>query len=300
MTTMKKLLLLSFLFSSICLQAQMINDPSFDSNVLQPFYKNNKGPKVLIEGGHHNFLIQRSLLNPFMDLVKSDGYKPEIDSLPIDKKYLAKYDIVVLNPALPFDYGTKKEVGDLITYTKEEIDHMYDYVNKGGSLLILVDRTPFDVAMAPLLAKFGITSAYGNVADSLHMVKEYGKNIIQYSKENGLLTANHPILKGRNASEEIDNVIMITASAFKGKDYTNILPTSANAFIANAGVNTSLEPGSSQGLAGKVGKGKLVVLSDSEIFIAMLFGKNKVPVGMQMPAYDLKQFALNIMHWLSK
>ena len=297
---MKKLLLLSVLFSSFCLQAQMINDPSFDSKVSQPFYKNNSGPKVLIEGGHHNFLIQRTLLNPFIDLVKSDGYNPEIDSLPITKKYLSNYDVVVLNPALPFDYGTKKEVGDLITFSKEELDHIYNYVYKGGSLLILIDRTPFDVAMSPLLDKFGIKSAYGNVADSLHMVKEFGKNVIQYSKENGLLTDNHPILKGRNVSEAINNVVIITGSAFKGNGFTNILPTSTNALIGNAGVNTSLEQGSSQGLAGKVGKGKLVVLSDSEIFIAMLFGKNKVKVGMQMPNYDLKQFALNIMHWLSK
>jgi hypothetical protein len=59
---MKKLLLLSLLVSSFCLRAQMINDPSFDSKVLQPFYKNNSGPKVLIDGGHHNFFVQKSLI----------------------------------------------------------------------------------------------------------------------------------------------------------------------------------------------------------------------------------------------
>jgi hypothetical protein len=297
---MKKILLLTFLFSSYCLQAQMINDPSFDSKVLQPLYKNNKGPKVLIEGGHHNFFVQKSLMNPFIDLLKSDGYNPQIDSLPITKKYLSKYDIVVLNPAMPFDYGTKKEVGDLMTFSKEEIDHLYNYVNKGGSLFILAERSPFVNAMAPLLNKFGITASYGTLADTLHKDKEFGKNIIHYSKDNGLLTANHPILKGRNASEEINHIILIGGSAFKGNDYTNILPTSSAAQMGNAGVSTPVEQGSSAGLAGKVGKGKLVVLSDTELFIAMLFGKDKVKVGMQMPNYDLKQFALNITHWLSK
>ena len=114
---MKKIFLLTFLFSSYCLQAQMINDPSFDSKVLQPYYKNAQGPKVLIDGGHHNFFIQRSLMNPFIDLVKSDGYNPQIDSLPITKKHLSTYNIVVLNPAYPFDYGTKKELGDLKAYS---------------------------------------------------------------------------------------------------------------------------------------------------------------------------------------
>ena len=296
---MKKIFLLTFLFSSYCLQAQMINDPSFDSKVLQPFYKNAQGPKVLIDGGHHNFFIQRSLMNPFIDLVKSDGYNPQIDSLPITKKHLSTYDIVVLNPAYPFDYGTKKELGDLKAYSKEEIDHIYNYVNKGGSLLILTEKSPMINAMEPLLNKFGITATYGTIADTLHQDKQFGKNVIHYSKENGMLTVNHPILKGRNASEEINHIVMITGSAFKGKDYINILPTSSAAQMGNAGVFTPVEQGSSVGLAGKVGKGKLVILSDTEIFIAMLFGKDKVKVGMQMPNYDLKQFALNIMHWLS-
>ena len=277
----------------------MINDPSFDSKVLQPFYKNAQGPKVFIDGGHHNFFIQRSLMNPFIDLVKSDGYNPQIDSLPITKKHLSTYDIVVLNPAYPFDYGTKKELGDLKAYSKEEIDHVYNYVNKGGSLLILTEKSPMINAMEPLLNKFGITATYGTIADTLHQDKQFGKNVIHYSKENGMLTVNHPILKGRNASEEINHIVMITGSAFKGKDYINILPTSSAAQMGNAGVFTPVEQGSSVGLAGKVGKGKLVILSDTEIFIAMLFGKDKVKVGMQMPNYDLKQFALNIMHWLS-
>ena len=297
---MKKIFLLTFLFSSYCLQAQMINDPSFDSKVLQPYYKNAQGPKVLIDGGHHNFFIQRSLMNPFIDLIKSDGYNPQIDSLPITKKHLSTYNIVVLNPAYPFDYGTKKELGDLKAYSKEEIDHVYNYVNKGGSLLILTEKSPMINAMEPLLNKFGITATYGTIADTLHQDKQFGKNVIHYSRENGMLTVNHPILKGRNASEEINHIVMITGSAFKGQDYTNILPTSRAAQMGNAGVFTPVEQGSSMGLAGKVGKGKVVVLSDTEIFIAMLFSKDKIKVGMQMPEYDLKQLALNIMHWLSK
>ncbi|MFM2400921.1 MAG: hypothetical protein RI950_437 [Bacteroidota bacterium] len=297
---MKKLLLLSLLVSSFCLQAQMINDPSFDSKVLQPFYKNNSGPKVLIDGGHHNFFVQKSLMNPFVDLVKSDGYNPQIDSLPFTKKHLATYGVVVLDAAFPFDYGTKRELGDMKAYSTEEIELIYNYVNKGGSLLILAEKSPMINAMESLLNKFGITASYGTIADTLYQDKKFGKNVIHYSKENGRLTGDHPILKGRNASEEINHIVMITGSAFKGKDYTNLLPTSSAAQMGNAGVFTPVEQGSSMGLAGKVGKGKLVVLSDTEIFIAMLFSKDKVKVGMQMPEYDLKQFALNIMHWLSK
>ena len=297
---MKNLLLFSFLIISICAQAQITNDPSFDSKVTAPAYKNNSGPKVLIEGGHHNVIVQWGLIKPLNDLIHADGYNPKIDSLPITKKYLSDYKIVVMNPSLPFDFGTKKEVGNLVTFSKEEIENIYNYVNNGGSLFVLIDCSPTDIAMSPLLNKFGIKTSFGTLEDSVHQDKEFGKVVVQYTKENGLLKLNHPILKGTNENEIIKSLVLYTGSAIKSDQLTTILPISNDAKINNNGVATSLEKGYAQGLAGKVGKGKIVVLSDSEAFVAMLFGKNKAKIGMQVKAYDNKQFALNILHWLTK
>ena len=60
----------------------MYNDTTFDSKVLRPAYKKNKGPRILIDAGHNNFIAKWGLIQPFIDLSTSDGYKPVIDSLP--------------------------------------------------------------------------------------------------------------------------------------------------------------------------------------------------------------------------
>lgn len=55
-------------------------------------------------------------------------------------------------------------------------------------------------------------------------------------------------------------------------------------------------------LAGKVGKGKVVALGDSNGFTAMLFDNadgSEQAAGMQLEEYDWKQFVLNTLRWLS-
>lgn len=59
-----------------------------------------------------------------------------------------------------------------------------------------------------------------------------------------------------------------------------------------------------QGAAMKTGKGRVVILGDSNIFLAEMdrgtVAKGKPsPLGMSRTDYDGKQFVLNIMHWLS-
>lgn len=36
----------------------MSNDPNFDTSVEKPMYPSSNGPKILLDGGHHNFFIQ--------------------------------------------------------------------------------------------------------------------------------------------------------------------------------------------------------------------------------------------------
>ena len=60
--------------------------------------------------------------------------------------------------------------------------------------------------------------------------------------------------------------------------------------------------GNSQGLAGIIGKGKVVALGDSNGFTAMIFNEkdgSKQAAGMNLKEYDWKQFVLNTLHWLS-
>ena len=53
----------------------MSNDTEFNSNVEEPTYEKGKGPKILLDGAHHNFFIQWDFIKPFSDLAEADGYK---------------------------------------------------------------------------------------------------------------------------------------------------------------------------------------------------------------------------------
>ena len=299
---MKKLFLFCFLLSSLCLQAQMYNDTTFDSKVLRPAYKKNKGPRILIDAGHNNFTAKWGLIQPFIDLSTSDGYNPIIDSLPFTKNYLSKFDIILITPALPFVFGTKKEVGNLITFTKDEMDQLHAWVSEGGSLIMLSEHPPIDEAMTPLLNKFGISSSVGMVSDSLHYDTSYGLTyVVQHTKENGSLSAKHPVLDGNTSGEKINKLATFGGSSIKGNGYVNILSLSPTAKVGKWVGLGPLDQGNSQGLAGPVGKGKLIALSDCNGFTSMYMGKEKkVYAGMQVKPYDWKQFVLNSLHWLSK
>ncbi len=55
---MKNSILLFLLLFTITSQAQLYNDSSFNANVVHPKFMKGYGPKILIDAGHHNFLVQ--------------------------------------------------------------------------------------------------------------------------------------------------------------------------------------------------------------------------------------------------
>lgn len=300
------LTLLAFIVSCHFTFAQwpMSNDPTFDTNVNKPTYDIGKGPKILLDAAHHNFFIQWDFIKPFSDLVTADGYQTIVDSMKFTPDYLKQFDIVMIITALPFDFTTKNEVTDESTFTEEELNRLYDWVNNGGSLLVFSEHAPFDQAINPLLQRFGMESSIGRTIDSLNYNKTIGNTgWIEFTLENGGLNNEHPILNGRNPEEKITKLMTFGGSALNGKGYTNLLmlsETSEN-IIHSTGVGPSGR-GNSQGLAGMIGKGKVVALGDSNGFVAMTFNEedgSKQKAGMNLEDYDWKQFVLNTLHWLS-
>lgn len=285
-------------------QLPMSNDIEFNSNVEEPSYEKGKGPKVLLDGGHHNFFIQWDFIKPFSDLARSDGYQTIVDSLKFTPEYLKRFDIVMIVTALPFNFGTKNEVTNELTFSPKEINSLYDWVNNGGSLLVFSEHAPFDQAINPLLKQFGIESSIGRTIDSINYNKEIGNTgWIEFSNQNGGLKNEHPILKGRKKEERVTKLMTFGGSALTGKDYTNLLvlsETSEN-IIHSTGVGPEGK-GYSQALAGEIGKGKVVALGDSNGFTAMIFNDDDgstQAAGMNLEEYDWKQFVLNTLYWLS-
>jgi len=303
---MKNSILLFLLLFTITSQAQMYNDSSFNADVVHPKFKKGYGPKILIDAGHHNFVVELGLNKPLFDVASSDGYQIKIDSMQFTKEYLSNYNIVVIWPAMPFKFGSKNQVTDEITFTIDELDALHDWVSNGGSLLMFSEHAPIDKSVTPLFNKFGIQLSTGIVVDSLNSdtpieMPSWKYSFLKFTSKNGLLNTEHPITKGEKKNERISNILTIGGSGLTGDVYTNILKLSSSAMIKKWNGTIPSGTPNSQCLAGNVGKGKLVALGDCNGFTAMSLksGGYKLSAGMQVSGYDWKQFVLNTLHWLS-
>ena len=141
----------------------------------------------------------------------------------------------------------------------------------------------------------------GYVTDPANADQEANdKSVIVYSRDNQLL-ATHSITSGRNDAERVNKVTVFNGQAFKG-------PTDAEAFLklGDTAVDSlspaekSSAPGlRSQGVAFRLGKGRVVVVGDAAMLSAQVIGSENRPFGINTPGSDNKQLTLNIMHWLS-
>jgi hypothetical protein len=304
---MKNSILLFLLLFTITSQAQLYNDSSFNANVVHPKFMKGHGPKILIDAGHHNFLVEIGLIKPLFDVASSDGYQIKIDSMQFTKEYLSNYQLVVIMTAMPFKYGSKNQVTDEITFTTDELNALHEWVSNGGSLLMFSEHAPLDKAVTPLFNKFGIQLSIGIVADSLNSdttIKMPGwpqQSFLKFTSTNGLLNTEHPITKGEKKNERISNILTYVGGGLTGDGYTNIFKLSSSAMIKKWSGSMPSGTPNSQCLAGNVGKGKLVALGDCNGFIAMNVksGGYKLSAGMHVSEYDWKQFVLNTLHWLS-
>lgn len=283
----------------------MRNNLGFEPVVENPAYQEGQGPVILLDGAHHNFFIQWDFIDPFAALAEADGYRTVKGEEPFTPEYLAGFDIVMIITALPFDFTTKTEVTTESTFTADEIEALHAWISGGGSLLVFSEHAPFDQAINPLLAPFGITSSVGTVGDPENYDENLGNDgWVVFTRENGLLNTDHPITQGRDASEAVSGVITFGGSSLSGEGYTNLMQLSPTA--ENRRHPTGVGPegmGNSQGLAGEVGKGKVVAFGDSNGFTAMVFTADdgsEMALGMNAPPnYDWPQMVLNVLRWLS-
>jgi hypothetical protein len=61
--------------------------------------------------------------------------------------------------------------------------------------------------------------------------------------------------------------------------------------------------GRAQGLAMPFGAGRVVILGEAAMFSAQVVripGRDPMYMGMNVPGHDDQQFALNVLHWLSR
>jgi hypothetical protein len=280
--------------------AQQIADPNFDTKVARPAYKKN-GPKVLFDEAHKNFHTASGRYKPFADLITNDGYQVTPNPQKFSAETLKGFKILVISNALGADQMGTPEASNP-AFTDAECDAVRDWVKAGGALLLIADHAPMGSANQILSDRFGVNMSKMYTIDRENSDKESNNpGLIVYTRESGRL-ADHPITRGRDDSERINKIIAFTGQSLKGPpDSFALLKLADTAVDTMPGENAARTSaaGRAQAIVMKVGKGRVVVQAEAAMLSAQLAGPNKVPFGMNRSGIDNRQYALNLMHWLS-
>ena len=278
--------------------AQQLADPEFNASVANPAYNKN-GRRVLFDEAHHNFHTTEGRYKPFVDLLLNDGYRIIRNREPFSKTSLTSFKVLVIANALGAE-EMDDDGADASAFTEEECAAVQEWVKGGGSLLLIADHAPFGGAATSLGNRFGIDMSKGFTFDPQNSV-ENNPSLLTFSRENKLLTS-HPITEGRNQNERLNRVQSFTGQSLKGpEDSVAVLKLADTAKdTPNRAADSSVSAaGRAQALAFKYGKGRVVVQGEAAMLSAQISGGNKQPMGMNVPGNDNKQYALNLMHWLS-
>jgi hypothetical protein len=299
---------------------QQIVDPDFRAVVEHPAYSGN-GPTVAIDEAHSRFHTAGGQYAPFAALLKNDGYRVTESTRPFAADALTGIAVLVVANARNLKAIMAGDISKP-AFTEQECEEVRDWVRSGGSLLLIADHAPYGNAAQNLAERFGVGMGTGWAFE-----RAPGGGIttqLVFSRENGLL-GTHPILKGRNESEAIKSVKSFTGQSLSPPpDATVILKLSANAReaampddlnaedeaarsgAATYGSRSASVAGRAQGLALTFGQGRVVVLGEAALLSAQILRvtengqQRETRFGMNVPGYGDRQFALNVMHRLSR
>jgi hypothetical protein len=280
-------------------KAQQIVDPEFKAVVAQPAFTKSF-PRVLFDEGHNNNLTRMGRYKPFADLIDMDGYQVVIGRKIFTKESLDTFKLVII--ANPLGAEDMDDPGaDKPGMADNEADAVRDWVKAGGSLLLIAEQAPFGSAAEILAKRFGVEMSKGRVHDPGNEEKDApAKGWLTFSRDNKLLL-DHPVTAGRTDSEKVNHVVTFGGQTLKGPEGSWIflkLGDTATESVPGTDQEVSAA-GRAQGVALRFGKGRVVVLGDPGMLSAQVTGRQRTPMGINSPATDNKQLALNIMHWLS-
>jgi len=307
--------LLPLVFMPSLAAQQQVVDAGFKTSVEKPAYPRNGGPTIAIDEAHANTHTASGLYKPFAELLTNDGYRVSASTAKFSASSFGGVDVLVVANANARNFADP-------AFSDDECDAVRDWVRDGGALLLIADHEPFGTSAANLASRFGVVMGKGRVFEPTS-----GSVTTQlvFSRDNGLLGA-HAVMRGRDASEEVRTVKSFTGQSLSVPDGASpLLKLSATAreapttddLDAEAAARGATTPsgtfgarsrsvvGLAQGVAMPFGKGKIVVLGEAALFSAQVVTlpdgdrQRVMQIGMNVPGNDDRQFALNVLHWLS-
>ncbi|MBI1405572.1 MAG: hypothetical protein GC145_05550 [Caulobacter sp.] len=282
--------------------AQQVPDPDVDLTVARPAFTAGAGPRLMIDGGHHNFHTLDGRFAPFAAVVGNDGFAVEAGTGPLTAEALSGVKVLVISNAINPANEAEWRQPTLSAFSPEEIAVVKAWVEQGGGLLLIADHMPFAGAAQELAAAFGFSFSNGFAQRST----PGGPDI--FTRQAGSLKVD-VVTNGRGGEETIHRVRTFTGSSFKApprarpilvfpKGYRSREPDVAWEFSDDTPAHDIA--GDLQGAVMTVGQGRVAVFGEAAMFTAQLGGPQRRPMGFNAPdAGQNKQLMLNIVHWLA-
>ena len=268
--------------------------------------------RVVLDEAHHNYLATASgPYREFVALARREGFFVTSNRRAVNAAGLAITDVlVVANPmgaAPPAPLAQREKPA----FTQAEVDAIYAWVENGGGLLLATDHYPSSVAVRTLSVRFGVETGGGWTDDPPHRRRLSNDGDVfghlVFSRDNGLL-GDHPVTRGRDASERVEAVVSTTGTSLAGPEGSvpilrlgpqavDHLPTASAPATADdpgdfnpcVGCQVVSVAGRSQGLALEVGRGRVIVLGEMGILI-----------DHSVPGTSNGQFTVNALRWLTR
>jgi hypothetical protein len=258
------------------------------------------GPVVQVDEAHNNYHTADGRYAPFARLLRRDGFVVRGLAERADEVSLGRGDVYVVANALAPDDPWRLPTAS--AFSEAEVAAIRDWVEGGGSLLLIADHMPFPGAVEELAAAFDVLFANGFLYD------DDGQSVFDFARGAGL--ADHPITDGRDATERVEAVRVFTGQAFRADRAVEPLFTVASGRVRlpveawEFGPETPSIPaaGLLQGAVFRFGEGRVAVFGEAAMFSAQeqIAGEERYLMGMNAPeASGNAQFLLNVMHWLT-
>lgn len=276
-------------------------DLSFEPSIERPAWAEGAGPVVQIDEAHFNYHTVEGRYAPFAKLLRRDGLVVRGLAEPATAESLAGGQIYVVANAL-----TESDRWKLPTapaFTDAEVEAIRDWVEGGGSLLLIADHMPFPGAVEELAAAFDVFFANGFLYDRA------GESKLDFARGAGL--AEHPITDGRDDGERVDSVRVFTGQAFRAnREVEPLLTAPAGSRVRLPVKAWKFKPttpsipaeGLLLGAVFRYGEGRVAVFGEAAMFSAQeqIRRDERTPMGMNHPdAAGNPRFLLNVMRWLA-
>lgn len=314
---------LLLLLPTTALSGQQVPDSAFHFPNPDPAYELGSGPRLCIDGAHHNFHRIDGRYLAFATLLREDGYRVEEIRAPFTPENLHECAVVVIANAAAAVNAEDRSYPHPSAFSKEEINAVLGWLRAGGGLFLIVDHAPWPGAAADLAMLLGFSLFDGYVgagvfgslddeairegAELFDVTPEELRNALGGSGKLG----QHPVLTGRNPREVINSVYTGTGHAFFPSESVEPILTlgdTRGAIMLYLNLpEVSQEEWPSFSLSGwlqagarEFGAGRVVLLGEASTCTAQLAGQQRLPMGMNSPlARQNPQFCLNAVHWLS-